>query len=198
MKSVIIATQNPGKVKEFEKMFQEDGVEIQSLLDFPDVPDVEETGSTFTENAMLKAETIAKRFHTKVIADDSGLVVDALEGRPGVYSARYAGTEKSDEANINKVLEELDGVPFEKRTARFKCIIAAAQPAQPTEIYEGTCEGCITFERKGSGGFGYDPIFYVPEREKTLAELTKEEKNQISHRARALKQMAEQNKERQG
>jgi XTP/dITP diphosphohydrolase len=198
MKTVIIATKNQGKAKEFEKMVGRDGGKVKSLLDFPDAPDVEETGSTFTENAILKAETIAKHYHTKVIADDSGLVVDALDGRPGVYYARYAGTDKDDEANIDKVLKELEDTPFEKRTARFKCVLAVAEPERSTETYEGTCEGHIAFERKGNGGFGYDPIFYVPEKEKTLAELTDDEKNQISHRARALHQLEQRSEEHQG
>jgi XTP/dITP diphosphohydrolase len=191
MSTVIIATKNSGKVIEFEKMFKERGIQVQSLLDLPDAVDVEETGSTFVDNAALKAETIAKQYNTKVIADDSGIVIDALGGSPGVFSARYAGEEKNDKANIDKVLAELEGIPFEKRTARFQCVLAVAEPGYKTKTFDGTCEGYITFERKGNGGFGYDPIFYVPEKEKTMAECTKAEKNLISHRAKALRQLAE-------
>ncbi|WP_027409509.1 XTP/dITP diphosphatase [Anoxybacteroides tepidamans] len=186
MKEVIIATKNAGKAKEFQALLGKRGVEIKTLLDFPDCPDIEETGSTFAENARLKAETIASNFQRAVIADDSGLSVDALNGKPGVYSARYAGEEKNDQANIAKVLKEMEGIPFEKRTARFHCALAVAIPGKPTMVVEGTCEGYITDAPKGENGFGYDPIFFVPQKEKTMAELTKEEKNKISHRADAL------------
>jgi XTP/dITP diphosphohydrolase len=192
MKEVIIATKNAGKVKEFQALLAKKGVEVKSLLDFPNCPDVEETGSTFAENAILKAEAMAAYFNQTVIADDSGLSIDALDGRPGVYSARYAGEEKDDRANIAKVLEELNGVPFEKRTARFHCALAVAIPQQRTVVVEGTCEGYITDTPRGENGFGYDPIFYVPQKGKTMAELTKEEKNQISHRANALAKLDKQ------
>ncbi|MBA2871658.1 XTP/dITP diphosphohydrolase [Anoxybacillus calidus] len=189
MKEVIIATKNAGKVKEFQTLFAEKEVEVKSLLDFENAPDVEETGETFAENAILKAETIANYLNKVVIADDSGLVVDALNGKPGVYSARYAGEHKNDKENIAKVLEELKGVPFEKRTARFHCALAVAIPRQRTVVVEGTCEGYIAEAPTGTNGFGYDPIFYVPEKQKTMAELSKEEKNKISHRANALKKL---------
>ncbi|HZG60736.1 MAG TPA: XTP/dITP diphosphatase [Anoxybacillus sp.] len=189
MKEVIIATKNAGKVKEFQTLFAEKEVEVKSLLDFENAPDVEETGETFAENAILKAEAIANYLNKVVIADDSGLVVDALDGKPGVYSARYAGEHKNDKDNIAKVLEELKGVPFEKRTARFHCALAVAIPHQRTVVVEGTCEGYIAEAPTGTNGFGYDPIFYVPEKQKTMAELSKEEKNKISHRANALKKL---------
>jgi XTP/dITP diphosphohydrolase len=189
VKEVIIATKNAGKVKEFQTLFAEKEVEVKSLLDFENAPDVEETGETFAENAILKAETIANYLNKVVIADDSGLVVDALNGKPGVYSARYAGEHKNDKENIAKVLEELKGVPFEKRTARFHCALAVAIPRQRTVVVEGTCEGYIAEAPTGTNGFGYDPIFYVPEKQKTMAELSKEEKNKISHRANALKKL---------
>ncbi|WP_199425637.1 XTP/dITP diphosphatase [Thermaerobacillus caldiproteolyticus] len=192
MKEVIIATKNAGKAKEFQTLLAKKGVEVKSLLDFPHCPDVEETGHTFAENAILKAETMAEYFHTMVIADDSGLSIDALGGRPGVYSARYAGEEKDDQANIAKVLEELKEVPLEKRTARFHCALAVAMPHRRTVVVEGTCEGYITEESRGENGFGYDPIFYVPQKGKTMAELTKEEKNEISHRANALAKLEKQ------
>ncbi|HEU5139522.1 MAG TPA: XTP/dITP diphosphatase [Bacillales bacterium] len=192
MKKVIIATRNEGKVKEFAALFQRFGIEVRSLLDFEEAIDVEETGTTFAENAMLKAETISKQFGETVIADDSGVVVDALDGRPGVYSARYAGEQKDDEANIDKVLRELEGVPWDKRTARFVCVLAVADPERDTETFSGSCEGLIALERSGENGFGYDPVFYLPDREKTMAELSKSEKNRISHRARAMKKMESQ------
>lgn len=192
MKQVIIATKNAGKTREFQALLAKKGVEVKSLLDFPNCPDVEETGSTFAENAILKAEAMARYFHMIVIADDSGLAIDALRGRPGVYSARYAGEEKDDQKNIAKVLEELKGVPFEKRTARFHCALAVAAPGRHTTVVEATCEGYITETPKGENGFGYDPIFYVPQKGKTMAELSKEEKNQISHRAKALAKLEKQ------
>ncbi|KXG11520.1 Non-canonical purine NTP pyrophosphatase [Anoxybacillus sp. P3H1B] len=191
IKQVIIATKNTGKAREFEALFNEKGMQVKTLLDFPNCPDVEETGDTFAENARLKAEAMAAYFQQMVIADDSGLSIDALDGRPGVYSARYAGEEKDDQANIAKVLKELKGVPFEQRTARFHCTLAIAIPGRPTAIVEGTCEGYIAEEPKGENGFGYDPIFYVPEKNKTMAELPKEVKNKISHRADALAKLNE-------
>lgn len=190
MKTIMIATKNPGKVKEFQALFQGYGFQVRSLLDVENAMDVEETGTTFAENAILKAATISEMTGEVVIADDSGLVIDALDGRPGVYSARYAGLEKNDEANIDKVLEELEGVPLDKRTARFVCVLAVVVPGKEPETFTGTCEGFITRERSGKNGFGYDPIFYLPEEEKTMAELTKQEKNECSHRALALQKMA--------
>ncbi|OCA91290.1 non-canonical purine NTP pyrophosphatase [Bacillus sp. FJAT-27225] len=191
MKEVIIATKNAGKAKEFEAIFAEKGIKVMTLLDFPDAPDVEETGSSFVENATLKAETISRKLGKAVIGDDSGLAIDALEGRPGIYSARYAGEEKSDDANIDKVLEELDGIQEEQRTARFHCALAFSVPGNKTITVEGTCEGMILRERRGTNGFGYDPIFYVPTLGRTMAELSKDEKNAISHRANALKKLRE-------
>lgn len=187
MKTVIIATKNQGKAKEFESLFAAKGYDVKTLLDFPGSPDVEETGTTFEENAILKAEAISKEYHQVVIADDSGLIVDALDGHPGVYSARYAGEDKNDEANTMKVLNELKGVTESERTARFYCALAVASPNQETITVSGTIEGIITEQPVGENGFGYDPIFYVKDLGKTTAELTKEEKNKISHRANALK-----------
>jgi XTP/dITP diphosphohydrolase len=189
MKEVIIATKNPGKAKEFEKIFASRGVAVRTLLDFPELPEVEETGSTFEENAVLKAEKISKALNKMVIGDDSGLIVDALGGKPGIYSARYAGEPKNDQKNIEKVLSELKGVEEESRTARFYCALAVAIPGQETYTVSGTCEGRILEEPRGSNGFGYDPIFYVPEKGVSMAELSSNEKNQISHRANALKKL---------
>ncbi|MCM3769955.1 MULTISPECIES: XTP/dITP diphosphatase [Priestia] len=190
MREIIIATKNAGKVKDFETLFSPKGFKVKSLLDFPEIEDVEETGVTFAENATLKAETISSALNKPVIADDSGLAIDALNGEPGVYSARYAGENKDDNANIEKVLQKLNGVPFEKRTARFHCALAIAVPGKRPEIVEGTCEGRILEEKKGENGFGYDPIFFVEKWNCSMAELSKEQKNQISHRANALQKLA--------
>jgi XTP/dITP diphosphohydrolase len=189
MKEVIIATKNPGKAKEFEHIFAARGIEVRTLLDFPEIPEVEETGLTFEENAILKAEAVSKALGKMVIGDDSGLMVDALEGRPGIYSARYAGEPKNDQNNTDKVLSELKGLSEEKRSARFYCALAVAVPGQETITVSGTCEGRILEERRGSNGFGYDPVFYVPEKGLAMAELSSEGKNKISHRANALKKL---------
>lgn len=189
MKRIIVATKNKGKVAEFQQLFAKKGIEVRSLLDYDHMPDVEETGTTFAENAILKATTIANMLHETVIADDSGLIVDALNGEPGVYSARYAGEGKNDQANIEKVLKKLQGVPFEQRTARFYCTLAVAKPNGDVITVDGVCEGYITKSPIGENGFGYDPIFFVPEKQRTMAQLTKEEKNEISHRAKALQHL---------
>lgn len=191
MKPIIIATKNKGKAKEFERMFLPLGFEVKTLLDFEEMEDIEETGQTFEENAIIKAEAISAITGQVVIADDSGLIVDALNGAPGVYSARYAGADKNDEANIDKVLKELDGVPTEERTARFYCALAVAMPDRKTMTVHGTCEGIILRERRGSNGFGYDPIFFVNELGLSMAELSPDEKSKISHRGKALKSLEE-------
>jgi XTP/dITP diphosphohydrolase len=186
MNEVIIATKNRGKAREFEDMFRKRGYEVRTLLDYPKIADIEETGNTFEENAIIKAEAVSKTLNKLVISDDSGLIIDVLEGRPGIFSARYAGEQKDDQANIDKVLKELSGIPFNKRTARFYCALAVAAPGQKTLTVSGTCEGRILEERKGTNGFGYDPIFFVNEKEQSMAELSSEEKNQVSHRANAI------------
>ncbi|MFY0757370.1 XTP/dITP diphosphatase [Metabacillus dongyingensis] len=190
MKEVIIATKNAGKLIEFQSILSQYDLKAISLLDLEDSPEVEETGSTFEENAVLKAEAISKLYGKMAIADDSGLSVDYLGGEPGVYSARYAGAEKSDAANIEKVLLQLKGVSKEERNARFRCALALAEPGRETVTVEGSVEGYITEEPVGGNGFGYDPIFLVKDKAKTMAQLTKEEKNKISHRAVALQKLA--------
>lgn len=192
LKEIIIATKNKGKAKEFEQMFSTKGYKVLTLLDFPELQDVEETGTTFEENAILKAEAIATKLAKTVIADDSGLVVDALDGKPGIFSARYSGEEKNDDANIDKVLAELESVPDSERTARFYCALAIANPNQEPVTVFGTCEGMILQERRGANGFGYDPIFFSLEKNKSMAELSASEKNLISHRAKALRKLDEQ------
>jgi XTP/dITP diphosphohydrolase len=186
VKTVLIGTTNQGKVKDFKQLLETEGLQVISLRDLDDAIEVEETGTTFAENAILKAETLSRHYNKIVIADDSGLEIEALNGRPGVYSARYAGEHKSDEDNIKKVLAEMEGVPFHDRKAAFVCVLALAIPGKETKIFEGKCNGYITEQPKGTNGFGYDPIFYVPEKEKTMAELSLEEKNELSHRKKAI------------
>lgn len=189
MLKVIIATKNAGKAKEFIKMFEPYNIEVKTLLDFPEFAEIEETGETFEENAILKAEAVCAQLGVMAVADDSGIMVDALDGRPGIYSARYAGIAKDDEANNDKLLEELKNVPKEQRTARYYCALAFASPNHRTITVHDTCEGVILSERRGTNGFGYDPLFYLPERGKTMAEITPQEKNEISHRAKALRKL---------
>lgn len=187
MKQILIATKNKGKVEEFQALFKKYQMETVSLLDLPnDIEDVEETGETFKENARLKAEQISSILNAPVLADDSGLIIDALDGRPGVYSARYAGLAKNDQDNNNKVLSELKDITPEKRTARFICVLAVARPGQETFFVTGYCEGKIANSETGSNGFGYDPIFIPKGYSKTMAEISAEEKNKISHRSQAI------------
>lgn len=188
MKKIVIATKNKGKVKDFQAIFQPLGYEVVSMLEVAPEMEIDEIGQTFEENAKLKAETLASQLGMIVIADDSGLEVDALGGEPGVFSARYAGNH-DDEANIQKVLKNLENVEMDERTARFVCVLAIAAPEMETFTVRGTCEGVITKEKQGTNGFGYDPIFYVPELGKTMAELTVEEKGEISHRGNAIRKL---------
>ena len=191
MKEVIIATKNAGKAKEFEHIFSQYNIIVKSLLDFEEIDDIVEDGETFEENALIKARAIAKQFNQVVIADDSGLEVDALEGRPGVYSARYAGENRDDQANIDKVLRELEGTPEEKRSARFVCVLALVTPEGDESVVRGTCEGQILTQCIGNEGFGYDPIFYLLELEKTMAQIPKSKKNVLSHREDAFMKLKE-------
>ncbi len=188
MKPIVIASKNKGKIKEFKELLAEYDLEVKSLLDFSDIPDVEETGETFHENAALKAKTIGDLLNCPVIADDSGLMIDALDDRPGVYSARYAGEDSNDEKNNLKVLKELESVDEDKRTARFIAVLAFYRPGEEIVFREGYCEGEITFGPRGKHGFGYDPIFIPKGYTKTMAQLKDYEKNIISHRAEAIHQ----------
>lgn len=188
-KTIVIATRNPGKAKEFEALFAKEGYQVKTLLDYPELPDVEETGTTFEENARLKAETIAQLLQQPVLADDSGLAVDALNGMPGIFSARFAGERKSDAANNAKLLHELTDIPDEKRTAHFHCTLVFAAPQKESLVVEADWNGRIGRIPQGENGFGYDPLFIVPGYEKTSAELTSEEKNLISHRGMAVKKL---------
>lgn len=196
---IIVATRNPGKVKEFQHAFAPLGFTVRSMFDYPDLPEVTEDGRTFAENALKKSRTVAEALGLPVLADDSGLCVDALDGRPGVYSARYAGEGASDADNNRKLLEELEGQKAGEdtqqpllSTARFVCALSLYDPADARETTaEGRVEGWITSEQAGCGGFGYDPLFYLPEYEKTMAELTLEEKQAVSHRGQALRLLTE-------
>lgn len=183
---LVLATRNRGKIKELSALLAPLGYEVVSLEDFPGVPEVPEDGATFAENAVKKATAVARHTGHLVLADDSGLEVDCLGGAPGVLSARFAGEHGNDRANNEKLLALLAGVPTEKRTARFRCVVAVATPAGEVWTAEGSCEGIIADAPRGEGGFGYDPLFYVPELGKTFAELEPEVKNRLSHRARAL------------
>lgn len=187
MLTLLIATTNQGKLKEYAAIFAGLPIELRSLRDVGIEDDVEETGATFAENARLKAAYYAARSGLPTLADDSGLEVAALNGEPGVLSHRYAGPGASDAERNALILQKLAGVPFHGRLARFVCVIALARPERPNdaELVEGVLPGVIEQEPRGTGGFGYDPIFYVLDDDKTLAELSPERKNQISHRARA-------------
>lgn len=186
---MIIATKNAGKAKEFESLFGEYGYEIKTLLDYPEISDVPETGETFKENAYQKAEAISKQLNTIVLADDSGLEVDALNGQPGIYSARFAGEHGNDKKNNEKLLKELIDIPLEDRGANFHCSLVLVGPDRESLHVSGKVYGLILESARGSNGFGYDPLFYVPELGKSMAELTNDEKNKISHRAIAIEKL---------
>ncbi len=189
MKEIIIATKNPNKAKEFKRIFDESEITLKTLLDFPDFPDVRETGSTFEENAKLKAHAVMQKFNLPTIADDSGLQVDALFGQPGIYSARYAG-DHNDAANNAKLLSELGGIPMEKRTARFVTTLVFSNPNNDDDlVVEGEVKGLIATLPEGDDGFGYDPLFYLPEMGKTMGQISMDEKNKISHRGRAIRKL---------
>lgn len=190
MKKIVLATNNLGKVNELQKLLADAGFNVVAQSEF-NVPDVEETGLTFVENAILKARHTAKLTGLPAIADDSGLAVDALNGAPGIYSARYAGEHGNDKSNNKKLLKTLANIPDEKRTAYFYCaLVFLRHEKDPTPIIcLGKWNGIILHEEHGNGGFGYDPLFYVPELGCSAAELTKGHKSQISHRGQALKQL---------
>ena len=191
MDKIIFATGNAGKMKEVREILKDLNVEVLSMKEAGIQADVEENGKTLQENAVIKAREIMKISGEVVLADDSGLEIDYLNKEPGIYSARYMGEDTSYRIKNGNLIERLQGVPDEKRTARFVCAIAAAFPDGSVETTEGTIEGRIGYEEKGENGFGYDPIFYVPEFGCTTAELTGEQKNQISHRGKALEAMKE-------
>ena len=188
MSKIVLASNNPGKVREFNELLSGADLQVVPQSEFG-VPDIEETGLTFVENAILKARNASAHTGLPAIADDSGLEVDALQGAPGIYSARYAGAGASDAANLRKLLEALRDVPEAQRTARFQCLMVYMRHERdPTPlIFQGTWEGRILFEPRGANGFGYDPVFHVPEQDCSSAELPPEVKNRLSHRGQALR-----------
>jgi XTP/dITP diphosphohydrolase len=188
---IVLATTNRGKLHELRELLVGCSVRVRCLVEFGEIEDVKEVGSTFAENARQKAMHYSKILNCVVLADDSGLQVDALDGAPGIYSARFAGVEGAnrDEANNQKLLRLLAEVPAGKRTARFCCCLCLARAGEVLVEVEGFVEGVIAEEGRGENGFGYDPIFYLPEKGKTIAQLPYEEKNAISHRGRALKKL---------
>lgn len=191
MKKIIFATGNTGKMKEIRNILSDLPVQVLSMREVGIQTDIVEDGKTFAENAVIKARAIMQLTGEVVLADDSGLEIDYLNKEPGIYSARYMGEDTSYRIKNANLIQRLEGVPDEKRTARFVCAIAAAFPDGTVKTTEGTIEGRIGYEEKGENGFGYDPIFYVPEFGCTTAELSEERKNKISHRGRALAEMKE-------
>lgn len=187
---LVLATRNQGKLAEFRELLRDFPVEIKNLNDFGSIPEVEESGETFDANAYQKSSFTAKVLGLPAIAEDSGLVVEALDGAPGVYSARYAGENATDWQNIAKLLEKMRGKT--NRAASFVSVVSIALPSGPALTYEGRCDGMITEAPSGKNGFGYDPVFYYPPLEKTFAEMSIQEKNQVSHRGRALAELRQE------
>jgi XTP/dITP diphosphohydrolase len=185
---LVAATRNEGKKKEYELLFRKLPIEIKGLSDYPEIPEFSEQGNSFEEIAMNKARFASKMLAIPALADDSGLVVEALNGAPGILSARYAGEQADDYHNNLKLLEELDGK--KRRTATFFCSIALAKPTGQILTYTGACSGIILYKPLGTGGFGYDPLFYYPPLKTTFAQLSPDDKNVVSHRGRAMKKLA--------
>ncbi len=195
---MIFATGNAGKMKEIRRIMADTGMEILSMKEAGIWPEIQEDGGTYEENALIKARAVAALTDTLVLADDSGLEVDWLDREPGIHSARYMGEDTPYSVKNADIIARLEGVPEEKRTARFVCAIAAVFPDGRELTVRAAIEGRIGYEERGGNGFGYDPIFYVPELHKTTAELTEDEKNQVSHRGRALRLMKEELKKYEG
>lgn len=189
--TIVLATRNRHKVDELQAMLSPLGIEVKSALDYPSMPEVVEDGMTFEENAIKKAMEVSRYTGLPALADDSGLSVDALGGAPGVYSARFAGENGNDQANNAKLLQLMADIPDGERQAHFVSVLAYATPSGEIHTFRGTCEGIILRETRGSNGFGYDPLFYLPKYGKTMAELAPEEKNRISHRANAYQKFVE-------
>ena len=193
MNKIVLASNNIHKIREFKKILKKDNIELipQSDLKIPDIP---ETGLTFIENSILKARNASLLSNLPAIADDSGIEVDALHGRPGIYSARYSGEKCDDVANNKLLLKELSGVPFEKRTARYRCTIVymSSHDHPAPKIFDSSWEGVIAESETGDNGFGYDPLFYLPELQCTAAQLPESQKNSLSHRGKALKAFQKQ------
>ncbi|NIQ38874.1 MAG: XTP/dITP diphosphatase [Proteobacteria bacterium] len=191
MREVVLATRNRGKIEEIKEVLTDVGVLVYSLNDFPDATTVEEDGRNFRENALKKARYAAQFTGKLAVADDSGLEVDALGGKPGVFSARFAGDMATDRENNRKLIEELKGLHQEARGASFRCVLALVEPSGQEIVIEEECRGLIVHQERGAGGFGYDPLFFFPPLNKTFAELTREEKNRVSHRGKALRKLRE-------
>jgi len=188
---LVVATRNAGKLKEIRRLLESRGIRVRGLEEFPGVPDVVEDGETFAENAIKKAEAVAQFTSMPCLADDSGLVVDALQGRPGVHSARFSGAEADDQSNNRKLLDEMATVPEIQRQAAFCCVMALCMPGQSPRLFQGRVNGAILERQQGDGGFGYDPLFWLPGYNCTMAELPLDIKNQVSHRGQALRQLVD-------
>lgn len=188
--SIVIATRNKGKTAEIREMLKDFPVNIKNLDDFGPIPEIEEDGDTFDENAYKKASVTARILGIPALADDSGLLVEALDGAPGVYSARFAGEKATDQQRCEKLLKEMKGQT--DRKAAFECVISIAVPTGPALTYEARCEGLITEKPFGRNGFGYDPVFFFPELNQTFAQLTRTEKSRVSHRGKALAELQEE------
>lgn len=186
---IFLATKNKGKITDFKELTEGMDIEVITILDNVEIPDVEENGATFEENSQKKAREIAKYTGIITVSDDSGLCVDYLNGEPGLYSARYAGENADDETNMDKLLEKLENVKKEDRAARFVSVVSIAYPDGRVKSFRGEVEGEITFERRGTNGFGYNPIFFSHELQKTFGEASSDEKNSVSHRARAFQKL---------
>lgn len=189
MFELVVATRNAGKLREIRHLLEGAGIVVLGLDAFPGLPEVDEDGDTFAANATKKAETIARLTGRPCLADDSGLTVEALDGEPGVHSARYAGSQGDDVANNARLLRELADVPADRRQAAFCCVMALCLPGKPTRFFEGRVAGRILSAPRGTDGFGYDPLFLIDGFDRTMAELPVEEKNRISHRGQALRQV---------
>jgi XTP/dITP diphosphohydrolase len=186
---IVVATRNRGKLGEIAAILAFSSARFLSLNDFPDIPEIVEDGKTFSENALIKAKSVARLTNRTAVADDSGLTVDALGGRPGIFSARYAGENASDEDRYRKLLKEMEAVPEGKRGGAFVCAAAVASPSGAADVVEATWRGKITFSPRGVNGFGYDPVFFIAEENRTVAELDPAVKNKISHRAQAFEKL---------
>lgn len=189
MKTIVVASTNEGKIREFRQMLEPKGYIVKSLADFDDMPEIDETGTTFAANAIIKAEAVTDRYGIMAVSDDSGLEIDAFDKAPGVHSARWLGHETPYEEKNRIILEKMEGI--ENRTCRYVCAIAVSRPGARTEVFEDTVECTIAYAPSGSGGFGYDPIIYYPPYQKTMADMDKDEKNAISHRGKAVRKFEE-------
>lgn len=188
-KTIVVASTNEGKIREFRQMLEPRGYTVKSLADFDDMPEIEENGTTFAENAVIKAEAVTKRYGIMAVSDDSGLEIDAFDRQPGVHSARWLGHDTPYSEKNRIILEKMKGI--ENRTCRYVCAIAISRPEQESIVFEDTVECTIAFEPSGTNGFGYDPIIFYPPYGKTMADMTKDEKNAISHRGKAVRKLEE-------